>query len=49
MRHYADLSHFGSFAQSNLLKFGEADAKVFTTARAEWQVVSRELEGLAKL
>ena len=27
------LSHFGVFAQANLLKFGETDAKVFTTER----------------
>lgn len=37
-RQLAGLSHFGGFAQGNLLKFGKTEPKVFTTAKAGWRV-----------
>jgi len=43
----ARLSHFGGFAQGNLLKFGKTEAKVFTTAKAGWRARFQEVEGYA--
>jgi hypothetical protein len=48
-RALAELSHFGGFAQRNLLKFGETDAKVFTTEMAGRRVRSQRAAGLETL
>ena len=45
----AELSHFGGFAQRNLLKFGQTDAKVFTTEMAGRRVRSQRAAGLETL
>jgi len=45
----SELSHFGGFAQRNLLKFGETDAKVFTTEMAGRRVRSQRAAGLETL
>jgi hypothetical protein len=45
----AGLSPFSGFAQRNLLKFGKADAKVFTTAKAGWRARFQEVQGRATL